>query len=188
MWSRHQYQVLVSFVHHLAYYRVLLEIYSNSDKKSEFWTRTIDAHILRAIIDWCMVFGADSNATHWKKVARCRASQSAFRKHLKAATGITGPSWKKFWRSMTEFRNKYAAHRTVEGTYPPVPMVDTALLVAIAYDDWLRSRIQASFSEPSLQKRYQRLTRTSPHALREAMSHGPWVLEEYEGRLSRATE
>ncbi len=181
LWSKHQYQVLAGFVHYLAYYRVLSKIYGDLSKKSEFWTRTIDAHLLRAIIDWCMVFGADSNEIHWKRVVLDKASQTAFRKHLTTVTGMTGSKWKIYWLSMTKFRNKYASHKSVQGKYPSVPMMDMALQVATGYDDWVRQKVYASFREPSLRDRYQRLIRTSPQSLTKAVRKGPWIEDEYEG-------
>ena len=179
LWAKHQYGVLAGFVHHLAYYRVLSGIYSGQKRKSEFWTRTIDAHLLRAVIDWCMIFGADSNEIHWKKVVSNKSAQAKFRKHLFAATGLTGAAWKSYWLSMAKFRNNYAAHKTTQGTYPPVPMMDMALKIACAYDDWFRESIQAIFSEPSLRQRYERLIRTSGQPLVQALGMGPWIEVEY---------
>ncbi|MDP2604563.1 MAG: hypothetical protein Q8S00_18555 [Deltaproteobacteria bacterium] len=185
LWAKHQYQVLAGFVHHLAYYRVLSQIYSGMNSKSEFWTRTIDAHLLRAVIDWCMVFGTDSNEIHWKRVVSTKSAQAKFRKHLFTATGMTGAQWKSYWLLMTKFRNNYAAHKTTQGTYPPVPLMDMALRVAYAYDDWFRETVQALFSDPSLRRRYERLFRTSKQPLTQAVGMGPWLEVEYEGRPPR---
>jgi hypothetical protein len=180
-WATHQYQVLVSFVHHLAYYRALKRCYDESRVESEFWTRTIDAHLLRAIIDWCMVFGADSNEVHWKNVAVDEATQHSFRSHLLAVTGLTKGQWHAYWADMTIFRNNFAAHRTVTATYPSVPIMDMALLVATAYDDWFRSSVAAAFDEPSLRARYDRLMRVSGESFLKLVGSGPTVEDEYEG-------
>lgn len=186
LWAKHQYAVLAGFVHHLAYYRVLSKVYSGQDRKSEFWTRTIDAHLLRAVIDWCMIFGADSNEIHWKKVVATKTAQAKFRKHLFATTGLAGAQWKSYWLSMTKFRNNYAAHKTTQGTYPPVPMMDLALKIACAYDDWFRETIQATFRDPSLRQRYERLIRTSKQPLSQALGMGPWIEVEYGANPSDA--
>jgi len=82
LWRKHQYQMLVSFIHHLAYSRVLRRFYLEMQQKSEFCLRTIDAHLLRAIIDWCMVFGTESNQIHWKKVVADENAQRDFRDRL----------------------------------------------------------------------------------------------------------
>ncbi|MCJ7604351.1 MAG: hypothetical protein MUO63_22965 [Desulfobulbaceae bacterium] len=181
LWAECQYGVLAEFVHHLAHYRVLSEICAATSEKSEFWISTIDAHILRAIIDWCMVFGTDSNEIHWKKVVPDPDEQKSFRAYLSKNAGMNKSQWKSYWQSMTDFRNEYAAHKRVQGTYPPVPMMEMALQVVFAYDDWYRSVVEASFEEPSLRDRYNRVIRTSEGPLKRAVSQGPWLNEEYEG-------
>jgi hypothetical protein len=181
LWATHQYQVLVSFVHHLAYYRVLKRCYNVSLAESEFWTLTIDAHLLRAIIDWCMVFGADSNEVHWKNVAVDEETQNAFRSHLLAITGLTKEQWHGYWLDMTTFRNSFAAHKTITVNYPPVPILDMAMLVATTYDDWFRNSVAAVFEEPALRARYDKLIRVSGDLFLKLVGSGPTVEDEYEG-------
>lgn len=185
LWSQHQYEVPVSFVHHLAYYRVLHRLYNESQRKSEFWTKTIEAHLLRAIIDWCMVFGTDSNEIHWKKVITDEQNQCNFRCHLRKVAGMTKEELKEFWSKMTTFRNDYAAHRIAASSYPPVPYMDTALIFATTYDDWFRQKVDAVFEEPSLKKRYDRILRTSEESFRVLIGYGPTIDQEYEGKPPR---
>lgn len=184
LWAQHQYQMLVRFVHHLGYYRVLGRLYVDMKQESEFWTRTIDAHLLRAIIDWCIVFGTDSSQVHWKKVVADETAQREFRQRLLSVARLTPDQWDAYWRDMTTFRNEYAAH-TIAGSYPTTPKMDTALLVATTYDQWIRERIRESsnavFEEPSLQERYDRVTRTSEKLLESLIALGPTIDEEYEG-------
>jgi len=183
LWADHQYQVIVSFIHHLAYYRVLKRCYDESGQKSEFWTRTIDAHLLRAITDWCMVFGADSNQIHWKKVAFDDEAQCSFRLRILSDVRFTKEQWDNYWLEMTTFRNDYAAHRIVAEKFPSVPKMDTALLIATTYDDWFRNSIEASFGEPSLKARYDRLIRVSEETFMKLINTGPMIDFEYEGKL-----
>lgn len=181
LWAEQQYEVLVSFVHHLAYYRTLSEAYADLQVKSEFWKWTIDAHILRAIIHWCMLFGTDSSEVHWKKVIADHSTQSTFRSHLLDVLGFTHDQWEAFWSSMTDFRNKYAAHR--HPPYPPTPTMDTALRVVTTYDEWFRNSVSTIFDEPSLQERYDRLISTSADPLWHAVGLGPTLDQEYEGKV-----
>lgn len=180
LWADEQYEVLAAFVHHLAYYRTLADAYSKLQTRSEFWKYTIDAHILRAVVNWCMIFGTDSGELHWKSVVTDKPAQSDFRGHLLKVLGFTDAQWKTFWSDMIDFRNKYAAHRCPP--YPPVPTMDMALKAAIAYDDWFRQRVNALFDEPSLQERYDRLARTSSQPFRQLVSLGPTLEQEYEGQ------
>ncbi len=168
LWLKHQYQVLVSFVHHLAYYRLLKSSYDESGRKNEFWTRTIDAHLLSAIIDWCMVFGVDKNEVHWKKVITDEVAHNSFRLDLLKAIGLTRDQWDAYWSDMTTFRNDFAAHRTAEPALPCVPNMDTALLVVTTYDDWVRSN-----AEPSLKTRYDELMLIPRGTFAELIKYGP---------------
>jgi hypothetical protein len=186
LWRTHQYAVLVSFVHHLAYWRCSTKLYADLQQESEFWTYTIDAHLLRAVMDWCMVFGADSNRVHWKKVVLDESAQSDFRRHLLDRLSLSKDEWEAYWITMTTFRNDFAAHRVASSGYPTVPKMDKALGAAIAYDQWFRDVPRdsyiLSFDEPPLSKRYDRLMRISAEPLREMISRGPTVNEEYEGK------
>ncbi len=181
LWATHQYPVLVSFVHHLAYHRSLRQCYEGAQVESEFWTRTISVHLLQAVIDWCMVFGADSNDVHWKKVAVDEKTQKSFRSHLLAVTAMTEKQWYAYWLRMTTFRNDFVAHKVVTANYPSVPVLDRALLVATAYDDWFRSSVAASFVEPPLKARYDRLMRISGEPFLKLVTSGPMIEDEYEG-------
>ena len=65
-----QFPIVKKFVYHLIYYRVLLKGYQEHQLQNEFWTLTIDAHLLSALTHWCMVFGSDkSEPTHWKQLS-----------------------------------------------------------------------------------------------------------------------
>jgi hypothetical protein len=81
---------------------------------------------------------------------------------------------------MMEFRIRYAAHSNIP--YPPTPTMDLALRVVTTYDDWFRNSFDATFDEPPLQERYDRLMRTSAKPLNHAVSLGPKVEQESEGQ------
>ncbi|MFH1882337.1 MAG: hypothetical protein ABIL62_06460 [Planctomycetota bacterium] len=185
LWSQKQYGVLAEFVHHLTYYRVLSRFYNEIQNKSEFWTYTIDSHLLIAIIDWCMVFGTDSNEIHWKKVVLDEQYRRNFRSHLRKFANLSKNEMDKFWSSMTKFRNEYAVHKTAARHYPDVPYMDTALIIVTSYDDWFRLKVDASFEEPALRDRYERLLRTSERFFKQLIMNGPTINDEYEGRPPR---
>lgn len=151
---RNQFPLVKWFVYHLTYYRALSKGYTEHRQQNEFWTLTIDAHLLRATIDWCMVFGSDnSNPTHWKQLSITDSEQlcKSFREGLFKTTGLDRDSWRQYWESMTDFRNKYAAHREL-AFKSPVPNFDMALSVAYYYDNWVRRVISPdTFAEPQLE-------------------------------------
>jgi hypothetical protein len=149
-----QFSIAKMFVYHLIYYRELHKAYGKSGLKSEFWVHTIDAHLLQAAIQWCMIFGSDGyQPTHWKKLTDGETTEleESFRKGLFEKTTLTQKSWKTFWLSMNDFRNQYAAHREVE-FIKPIPDFSIALEVIFFYDGWLREVISPDFMEEPLLK------------------------------------
>jgi hypothetical protein len=149
-----QFSAMKWFVYHLTYYRVLSKSYKEHQLQNEFWTLTINAHLLRATIDWCMVFGSDqSNPTHWKRLTSTEADalyQSFYAGFFKE-TDFDQNRWLQYWESMTVFRNKYVAHRELEFTNP-VPDFDPALAVVYYYDNWVRRFIYPDrLQEPPLE-------------------------------------
>jgi hypothetical protein len=149
----HQFPIVKWFIYHLTYYRVLSMGYKEHQLRNEFWTLTIDAHLLRATINWCMVFGSDqSNPTHWKRLTSAKplAHYQSFYAGFFRETGFDQNRWSQYWESMTDFRNKYAVHRELEFKNP-VPDFDPALAVAYYYDNWVRRVISPDrLEEPPL--------------------------------------
>src|SRR3990172_2987980 len=109
-----QFPIVKRFVYHFVYYQELSRAYKESRLASSFWTHTIDAHLLQAAIQWCMVFGAGgSNPTHWKHLSKENVEelQYSFREDLPTHVGITYPGFQQYWKEMRDFRDTYAAHR-----------------------------------------------------------------------------
>lgn len=183
LWANYQYEILISFIHHLAYWRCSHEAYGRSGTHSELWTKTIDAYLLRAVVDWCMIFGSDSNEIHWKKVVPDKSDQEDFRSRLLRDLGMTKAEWDCYWYGMKTFRNDFATHRPANSPHPAVPKMEPALRAVIAYDEWLRGIMHAEFNfvvnEPILLDRYRRLMRTSLEPLEKMIQIGPTVDEEY---------
>jgi hypothetical protein len=118
-----------------------------------FWTLTIDAHLVRATIEWCKVFGSNNNPTHWKKlsVAQSEVLWNSFLGGLFQATGLDEQDWRQYRKSIVDFRNKFVAHRELHFS-EPVPGFDNALAATYYYDNWVRKIISPDkLGEPSLE-------------------------------------
>lgn len=148
-----QYPLVKKFVYHMIYYRSLSKAYSDCGNVSEFWAQTVDAHILQAVINWCKVFGSEGcNATHWKKlnVVEKDNLKNSFFTGLEQYCGMSHDDLTLYWKEITGFRNKYAAHTEI-GYKAPVPSFDNALNIAFFYDRWIRKVISPdSFAEGDL--------------------------------------
>jgi hypothetical protein len=152
---REQFPTVKTFLYHLTCYRELHRIYQDLNLKSEFWTHTIDAHLLQAAILWCMVFGSHGcNPTHWKKLCdqdRLKLEHS-FREGLFKNTDLTQERWDAYWKEMNDFRGGYAAHRELDYS-KPVPGFRMAEAAAYFYDEWIRELISPDiFEEPPLRE------------------------------------
>ena len=158
-----QFPAVKSFIYHLIYHRLIFENYQKRQLKDEFWTLTSDAHLLRATINWCMVFGANSEPTHWKRlVQQSETAMQSFREGLYAATGMDAGGWTNYWTSVTTFRAKFAAHCELEPFSDPLPNFNIALAVAYHYDNWLRHSIAPGiWEEPPLQAFAEYLPRSA---------------------------
>lgn len=100
-----------------------------------------------------MVFGSDkNNEIHWKRLSdnNSQELEQSFRDGLSDHLEISWEQWQRYWKEMTDFRNKFAAHRDAQ-YMEPVPNFDIALRVAYYYDDWVRDIIAPdTFEEPLL--------------------------------------
>ena len=158
-----QLLIVKRFIYHLTYHRGISAAYKERQMQNEFWTLTSDAHLLHATINWCMVFGSHSNPTHWKRLSRTKTPihDQLFRDGLVTALGISGVDWQKYWTSMKDFRDKFAAHRELEFG-KPVPNFDMALKVAFYYDQWVRKLIfPDTIEEPALESFASSLQKTA---------------------------
>jgi len=153
---REQFPIVKTFLYHLTCYRELHRTYQELELKSEFWTHTINAHLLQTCILWCMVFGSHgcSNPTHWKKLCDLDREklEHSFREGLFKNTELNHEKWDAYWYDMNEFRGGYAAHRELNYSRP-VPEFKTAEAVAYFYDEWIRKLIYPDiFEEPPLKE------------------------------------
>lgn len=159
-----QYPIVRNFVQYLAYYRAAKQISDKLNIESPFWCATIDAHIVRATIEWCKVFGSDGcNSTHWKKmlIVEPEKMKESFRKKVVTTVGISIADWQTYRKTMCDFRNKYVAHTEI-GFSNPVPVFTTALKVAYAYDEWVRELIHPDvFAEQWLKELYKKWFKTT---------------------------
>jgi len=130
------------FLYHLISYREIKGFINELPGDREFWVYSSDAHLKMATISWCMVFGADSNITHWKNISREEVEivRKSFKDYLFSITKMCDSDFKKYWSEMTSFRNEYVAHR--ENYEKPIPCFDMACRIVFCFDSWIRNQIK----------------------------------------------
>ncbi len=104
-----------------------------------FW-RLIYGNLLDvAVLEWCKLFGANSEPTHWKRVV---SDHDAFRQALLAALGIDQPTWVAYWEEMKAYRNALVAHHVGGTTVTRYPSLDLALGSCYFYYSHLIEKLQ----------------------------------------------
>jgi hypothetical protein len=130
--------ILKDFLYHYGSYKCILEEFDNliTLKSKEFWAFTVNAHYFQAVNLWCMVFGVDSNETHWRNLGL----KEEFRPSLLSSLNLNDKDYRLYWSSVIDWRNQYLAHR-VPGYLEKFPDLKLARSVVFAYEEWIGSKI-----------------------------------------------
>ncbi|MBF0645039.1 hypothetical protein [Desulfuromonas acetoxidans] len=144
-----QIDVLYAFTRSLAYYRSIHQDLEKLEENYDFFCHTMNAHILKAITLWCMVFGPDKNEIQWKKT--CLTGKDKFEKEIRnlicESTNFRSEEWAEYHEEMRLFRNKYVAHRDPKFR-APVPHLENAFKIATAFFEWIKKQLWPSYGEP----------------------------------------
>lgn len=86
------------------------------------------------VVNWCKIFGVDSEDCHWKRVVK---DHDAFRSFLLERLHIDRPAFRNYQESVLEFRNKWVVHFDPQYDHSVVPKLDVAHESAIALHEYL---------------------------------------------------
>ncbi|ULO04755.1 hypothetical protein H1230_16455 [Paenibacillus sp. 19GGS1-52] len=138
-----QIHILRDFLFHYSGFRLLHQEFDNLIKfgSQDFWIYTINAHYLQAINLWCMVFGTNTNETHWKKLGLI----GDFKSIILSSLELDDDTYTTYWESVKNWRNKYSAHRIPDFS-EPTPDLKLARTVALLYEDWVSTNIDDSIN------------------------------------------
>ena len=144
-----QLDLLWKFTRSLAYYRAIQQDQQRLERNKVFWKHTMNAHYLRALTDWCIVFGADRNEAHWKKLSTNEIDELKLevRPLILEAGSFTESEWSTYHTEVTDFRNKSASHRNANFN-SNVPNLDKAYEIAETYFEWLKELLRPAQNEP----------------------------------------
>ncbi len=105
-----------------------------------FW-RLIYGNLLDvAVLEWCKLFGADSELTHWKRVVR---DHDGFRRGLLAALGIDQKKWANYWEEMKVYRDALVAHHAGSPNVSRYPDLGLALESCYFYYAYVIAELRA---------------------------------------------
>ncbi|MCQ6264512.1 hypothetical protein M1K46_02375 [Fictibacillus sp. WQ 8-8] len=138
-----QYHTLKDFLFHYASFKFLHEKFEDitSYGSTEFWVYTINSHYYQAINLWCMIFGTEKNEIHWRKLGL----NMEFTSIIISGLGIGIEDYQSYWKQLLDWRNQYSAHR-VPGYRQETPDLKLARKVALLYEEWVATNIDASVS------------------------------------------
>src|SRR5690625_5213086 len=93
---KEQLFILRDFLFHYAIFKGLYRRFDELQniRSQEFWVYTINAHFYQAINLWCMVFGANNNETHYKKLG-ITTELKAF---IYSELNVTKEAYELYWR------------------------------------------------------------------------------------------
>lgn len=144
-----QMDLLYHFTRSLAYYRTIHQDYQRIQRCQGYWCHTMNTNLLRAISDWCVVFGQDGNESHWKNLSVEHKPEvtEEVKKVIKRSSGFSDQEWRVYWQRMCDFRSGYVAHRNPEFD-APVPHMDKAFDIAAGHFEWLKEQLRPAKNEP----------------------------------------
>ena len=144
-----QLDLLWKFTRSLAYYRAINLDFQILGRNKEFWLHTMNSNYLRALTDWCIVFGADSNESHWKNLSQDEIDKLKLevRPLILTSANFTKSDWDKYHTEITDFRNGYSSHRNIDFSCN-VPSLDEAYEIAKSYFEWLKELLRPAINEP----------------------------------------
>jgi hypothetical protein len=100
------------FTRNLAYYRTGFQEESPK-KRDEFWVTVNGNFIDICVLEWCKLFGNNSDKHHWKQIA---PDADCFKDEMLQTLGILQSDFDNCWRSIRDYRDKFVAHLDSERT------------------------------------------------------------------------
>lgn len=126
-------KVIINFLHidcirNYAIHRALYSQHENHGLSSNFWRVTSNTTRDFSIIQWCKLFGAWSESTHWKN----HPYINDFQVQILDVIGLPFQSWQKIHNEILEYRDKNAAHIDIENWERNIPIMDKAIDILCA--------------------------------------------------------
>lgn len=109
---------------------------------SPFWKEILTSLTSLFVINWCKLFGIDSNENYWKQAT---LEQKAFRDDIYEKTSFNYQSWNQYRHAMHELKNELVQHLTPYHQRDNQVDLKPAYLVAACCHRWL-NQVLADFS------------------------------------------
>lgn len=104
-----------------------------------FWKLLYGVLLDVAVLEWCKVFGADSEPTHWKSIV---PDHDAFRQDLLEHLEVSEEVWREYWQGMKAYRDSQVAHNFTNPEVTHYPSLDLALRSSYFYFDLVIAQLR----------------------------------------------
>lgn len=132
-----QTKAIVQFYIYYRGYKSISKNLERINKNRTYWVMTNNVYLEHLFLEWCKIFGAFSNDTHWHN-NHTENEITEFRDLILKTTNLNEEEWSKYHESMMNFRNNYVAH-TIQDYNSPVPYLKHAFSVMRVYEDWIKN-------------------------------------------------
>lgn len=107
-----------------------------------FWRVIHGDELDIAVLEWCKVFGTNTEPTHWKAIVPENA-QACFRADMLATLGIDETTWIAYWEQMKTYRDNLVAHHIEAPDVTHYPVLDLALRSSYFYYAYVITQLRA---------------------------------------------
>jgi hypothetical protein len=114
----------------------------NPDPNLNFWRLILGNQMDIAVLEWCKLFGSNSEPTHWKQVVPADKHEN-FRKDLIAHAGTTREGWSSYWEELKNYRDNVAAHFNRDSAGPSYPELEIAIKSGCFYYKYIIHELKA---------------------------------------------
>jgi len=146
--SREEIDNQLSILVHIARCIQLKKVFNEIDPSPSlnFWRLIHGGFMDLPVLDWCKIFGANGEPTHWKGVVDDPAK---FRTELLLKLEISQEEWEQYWNHMKDYRDELVAHFEAGTDVSTYPDLDIALKSSCFYYNYLYVVINEGKIEPT---------------------------------------
>ena len=140
---------LLYVVRNVASFRSLEAVLAEGPNPS-YWIYVLNNFYDLTILEWCKVFGAYGEPTHWT-ILVSEQDRDAFREGLLNHLGVSESGWQSTGKQVTDYRNHRLAHHERNTKVTNYPAIENILKSAFYDHDWLVKQLEVIgiIEEPS---------------------------------------
>lgn len=121
----------------IAYHKLLLEY--KDDLYQNYWIFSLNNFLDVAILEWCKIFGNNSQRTHWTNYVD---EDDDFRRDMLKHINISSECWESYWNDVKNYRDTEVAHHESNPDRDRYPDLEIALRSSIYLYQYLINELR----------------------------------------------